>query len=70
MFQRAGFRTARLDIKDMEPQAHKQNPMDLTTDAGFATLAQSGLGSVASFPSCCLELMLGYFFHGCVLKSG
>ena len=37
MFDYGGFKTAKLDILYMSAEKDRQNPMDLTTDAGMAT---------------------------------
>ena len=37
MFDYGGFKTAKLDIMYMSAEKGRQNPMDLTTDAGMAT---------------------------------
>ena len=38
MFRAANFRSARLDLLYMADEPERQNPMDLTTDAGFVFL--------------------------------
>lgn len=47
MFRSAKFTSARLDVKYMDGDPEHQNPMDLLTDSGMATL-----GGVFSLEVC------------------
>lgn len=38
MFTSGGFKTAKLDLMYMSGSGTRQNPMDLTSDAGMASL--------------------------------
>ena len=41
MFREGNFRAAKLDLLYMKPESGHDNPMDLTTDAGFVNLVRS-----------------------------
>lgn len=41
MFREGKFRAAKLDLLYMNPEPGHENPMDLTTDAGFVNLVRS-----------------------------
>ena len=41
MFREGKFRAAKMDLLYMNPEPGRDNPMDLTTDAGFVNLDRS-----------------------------